>query len=200
VPFRDTVVPKVTVRAPRGAYVIPPAHAAWMAERLAVHGIRFERLARAAYAANVEAFRATRATFGTAPNEGHFTAKLEGEWKPEKHDVPVGSLIVPIAQAKARLILALLEPQSGDSYASWGFFNGAFEQKEYMEPYVAEQVGREMLASDPAVAAEFKRLLATDAEFARSPQARLDFFYERHASYDQRRNLYPVLRIQTTKP
>jgi hypothetical protein len=200
VPFRDTLIPKVTVKAPRGAYVVPPAHAAWVGERLSIHGIRFERLGRAAQGAKVEAFRATQVTFGSAPFEGHFTAKLDGAWKEEKQDIPAGSLIVPIAQSKARLILTLLEPQCGDSYAAWGFFNSAFEQKEYMEAYVAEDVAKQMLASDPALAEEFKRQLATDADFARSPQARLDFFYKRHPSYDQRLNLYPVLRIATARP
>jgi hypothetical protein len=57
-----------------------------------------------------------------------------------------------------------------------------------------------MLASDPVVAAEFRQRLATDAAFAKSPQARLDFFYKRHSSYDQRLNLYPVLRISGTRP
>jgi hypothetical protein len=197
VPFRDTLIPKLTVRAPRGAYVVPAAHAAWLGERLAVHGIRFERLNRPVTGANVEAFRATKVTFGTAPFESHFTAKLEGQWQNERQDIPAGSLIVPIAQPKARLILTLLEPQAEDSFASWGFFNVAFEEKEYMEPYVAEQVAREMMASDPALAAEFKRKLATEPEFASSPQARLDFFYRRHPSYDARLNLYPVLRMET---
>jgi hypothetical protein len=200
VPYRDTLVSKLTVRAPRGAYVIPAAHAAWLGERLAVHGIRFERQERAVKAANVEAFRATKVTFGTAPFESHFTAKLEGQWKDEKQDIPAGSLIVPIAQPKARLVLTLLEPLAGDSYASWGFFNVAFEQKEYMEPYVAEDVAKDMLATDPKLAAEFKQRLATDAAFAKDSAARLDFFYKRHSSYDQRLNLYPVLRISGTRP
>jgi hypothetical protein len=200
IPYRDTLVPKVTVRAPRGAYVIPAAHAAWMGERLSIHGIRFERLARATTAANVEAFRATKAEFASKPFEGHFTAKLTGEWKAEKRDIPAGSLVVPIAQPKARLVMTLLEPQGADSYASWGFFNIAFEQKEYMEPYVAEDVAREMLARNPALAAEFKQKLATDSAFARDPQARLDFFYRRHPSYDEQLNLYPVLRIAGSKP
>ncbi len=69
-----------------------------------------------------------------------------------------------------------------------------------MEAYVAEDVAKQMLASDPALAEEFKKRLATDAEFAKNPQARLDFFYQRHASYDTRLNLYPVLRIAGTKP
>lgn len=200
IPYRDTLVPKLTVRAPRGGYVIPAAYAAWMGERLSIHGIKFERLDRASKAANVEAFRATKADFATKPFEGHFTAKLAGEWKTEKRDVPAGSLFVPIAQPKARLVMTLLEPQGGDSYAAWGFFNIAFEQKEYMEAYVAEDVARDMLARNPALATEFKQKLATDPAFARDPQARLDFFYKRHASYDEQLNLYPVLRISGTRP
>ena len=199
-PYHDTLLPKVTVRAPRGAYVIPAAHAAWMGERLSIHGIRFERLNREAKSATVEAFRATKVEFGAKPFEGHFLAKLTGDWKQEKRDVPAGSLIVPIAQPKARLIMTLLEPQAGDSYAAWGFFNIAFEQKEYMEPYVAEDVARDLLAQNPALAAEFKQKLATDPAFAKDPQARLDFFYKHHPSYDEQLNLYPVLRIESQKP
>jgi hypothetical protein len=200
VPYHDTLVPKVTVRAPRGAYVVPPAHAAWLGERLSIHGIRFDRLQRASQGARVEAFRATKTSFGSEPFEGHFITKLEGSWKEERQDIPAGSLIVPIAQPKARLVMTLLEPQSSDSYAAWGFFSTAFEQKEYMEAYVAEEVAKQMLASDPALAEEFKKRLATDADFAKSPRARLDFFYKRHPSYDTRFNLYPVLRIAGTRP
>src|SRR4029450_12613222 len=118
----------------------PPPSAAWMGERLSIHGIRFERLDRAAKAATVEAFRATKAEFATKPFEGHFTAKPEGQWKSEKRDIPAGSLFVPIAQPKARLVMTLLEPQGGDSYASWGFFNIALAGKEYMEASAGEGV------------------------------------------------------------
>jgi hypothetical protein len=89
----------------------------------------------------------------------------------------------------------LLEPQAPDSYAAWGFFNACFEQKEYLEPYVAEQVARGMLAQDPALQAQFERRLKEDVAFARAPQARLDFFLRRHASWDTQLNLYPVLRV-----
>jgi murein tripeptide amidase MpaA len=196
VPYIDDVVPKITTRAPRGGYIVPPAHAAWLAERLAVHGINFERIEKPTRNSNVETFRASDAKFSKAPFEGHMTVELTGQWQQERRDLPEGSLFVPLAQPKARLILTLLEPQCPDSYAAWGFFNGAFEQKEYMEPYVAEQVANEMLASDPKVAAEFKQRLAEDADFAKDPQARLDFFYRRHASWDERSNLYPVYRVE----
>ena len=77
---------------------------------------------------------------------------------------------------------------------SWGFFNANFEQKEYMEAYVAEEVAREMLAQDPKLKAEFEARLKADAAFAASPSQRLDFFAQRHPSHDDRFNLYPMVR------
>ena len=59
----------------------------------------------------------------------------------------------------------------------------------------AERMYRELLAKDPKVAAEFNQKLASDPEFAASPQARLDFFYRLSSSWDERLNLYPVYRL-----
>ena len=47
--------------------------------------------------------------------------------------------------------MTLLEPGSPDSLVGWGFFTAAFERKEYMEAYVAEDVAAAMLAKDPAL-------------------------------------------------
>jgi hypothetical protein len=105
-----------------------------------------------------------------------------------------GALFVPIAQPKARLVMAMLEPRGADSLLAWGEFNNAFERKEYMEEYVAEDVAREQMA-DPALRAEFQKKVDTDADFATRPRhARLEFFARRHASWDERYNLYPVMR------
>jgi hypothetical protein len=199
VPFKDEVVPKISVKAPAGGYVIPAAHAAWVSEKLTLHGIRFEHIAKARAAVPLETFRASKVTYSKAPFEGHTTMTFEGQWRPESRAIPAGSLFVPIAQPNARVLVALLEPQAPDSLGAWGFFNTAFEAKEYMEPYVAEQVAREMLAGNPAVAAEFNRKLAQDPEFAASAQARLDFFYRLSPSWDERLNLYPVYRVASTE-
>jgi hypothetical protein len=64
-----------------------------------------------------------------------------------------------------------------------------------MEDYVAEEAAREMLAKDEKLAAEFKNKVATDAEFAKSASARLEFFARRHSSWDERFSLYPVMRV-----
>jgi len=197
VPFRDEVIPKTLIKAPAGGYVVPAAEAAWVAEKLTLHGIRFERIATAHADVQLETFRASKVTYSQAPFEGHTSMSFEGHWQPETRAIPAGSLYVPIAQPNSRVLVALLEPQAPDSLAAWGFFNLAFEAQEYMEPYVAEQVARDMLAKDPALAAEFTRKLSTEPQFAASPQARLDFFYHRSASWDERLSLYPVYRTAT---
>ncbi|HWS27528.1 MAG TPA: M14 family metallopeptidase [Xanthomonadales bacterium] len=195
IPLRDDVQPSQSVTAPGAGYVVPAAHAQWMAERLSVHGIEFRKLAAAIDDADTHSFRASKVNFAATSVEGHQPTTVEGEWKPELRDIAAGSLFVPIAQAKARLVVALLEPQAPDSYAAWGEFNAAFERKEYMEGYVAEEIAVAMLKDDPKVAAEFNQRLASDPAFAADPGARLDFFARRHASWDERYNLYPLLRM-----
>jgi hypothetical protein len=52
-----------------------------------------------------------------------------------------------------------------------------------------------MLKKDPALRKEFAQRLNDDPAFASNPAARLDFFYRRHPSWDDRYNLYPVYRV-----
>ena len=194
VPLREEVVADLEVKAPRAGYVVPAAYAAIVGEKLRQHGVAFRKLDKAVERLDAQTFRADKASFGAGTLEGHQRLTLEGKWKAEPRKVAAGALFVPIAQPKARLVVAMFEPQAPDALVAWGMFNTAFERKEYMEDYVAEDVAREQLAADPAVAAEFQRLLDTDPAFAKNPQARLAFFAKRHSSFDERLNLYPVLR------
>lgn len=196
VPLRDTIVVKTSTQVPRGGYIVTAANAEWMATKLRLHGIRFSRLGSESNSPpQMETFRATHITYSKEPFEGHTMLTIEGAWNPERRMVPGGSLFVPISQPNSRLVVALLDPRGVDSFAAWGFFDTVFEAKEYMEPYVAEQVGAEMLARDPAVAADFKKRLAEDPQFAASPSARLEYFYRRSPSWDERLGLYPVYRV-----
>lgn len=194
VPFRDRVEASLVVRAPRGGYVVPAEHAETVGMKLTLHGIAFESIRQPLEKAKVEEFRIARAQFSPEPFEGRQRVALSGEWAVAERDVHAGSLFVPVAQPRARLLMALLEPQAPDSLAAWGFFNASFEQKEQIEPYVAEQIARAMFDSDPNLQAEFARQLRDDPVFAADPGARLDFFCRRHASFDDRRYLYPILR------
>ncbi|QNP40914.1 M14 family metallopeptidase [Lysobacter solisilvae (ex Woo and Kim 2020)] len=194
IPLRDEVVPDHVLDAPRAGYLVPAAHAAWVGAKLQQHGIEFRRL-DAPLSVDAQAFHASETRFSAQSFEGHQTLTATGAWQPERRDVAAGSLFVPIAQAKARLVMTLLEPQAGDSLLAWGEFNPAFERKEYMEDYVAEEVARDMLARDPALKARFEQRLKDDAAFAKDASARLEFFARLHSSWDQAYNVYPVLRI-----
>jgi hypothetical protein len=197
VPMRDAVKPLLVVRAPGAGYVVPVSFASVIAPRLEAHGIAFELIGQRRAAVLAGAFRAQRVKFSAAPFEGRMRAQLEGEWSEQPVDIEAGALFVPIAQPLARLVTALFEPQAPDSFAAWGFFNACFEQKEQMEPYVAEQVAAGMLAADAGLREEFTAKLKADPEFARNASDRLEFFLRRHASWDERYNLYPVLRVDT---
>jgi Zinc carboxypeptidase len=191
VPLFETQVPALTLRAPQGGYVIPPPHAAWMKQKLSLHGIVTQDLSAALPDVQVDVFRGVP-QFSAQSYEGRQTLKVSGEWKPERQSIPAHALLVPVAQPKAALVMHLLEPSAPDSFLQWGFFNAHFERKEYLEAYLAEAFAREALQK-PEVKAAFE-LAMKDQAFAKSAEAKLAFFAERHPSADALKNLYPVFR------
>jgi hypothetical protein len=197
VPLRDEIVPGQQAVAPKAGYLVPAAYAARVGDKLRIHGIDFRKLDHALARTAVQAFRATRMQFAGQSVEGHQRLTLAGAWAEETQDIGRGALFVPIAQPKARLLMALFEPLAPDALVAWGEFNNHFEQKEYLEAYVAEEVAREMLARDPALAEAFSKKLRDEPEFARDPQARLDYFSRRHSAWDEAYGLYPVLRLES---
>jgi hypothetical protein len=194
VPFRKNLQPSLVATAPAGGYIVPLAYVPEIGSKLQLHGIEFQKVS-ASKQAQVECFRATQMGFSAAPFEGRTRATLSGSWQSETQEITAGSLFVPIEQARARLLMVLLEPQAPDSFAAWGFFNACFEHKEYVEPYVIEIFAQQLLSKDASLAAEFERKLRDDAEFAADPAARREFFYRRHESWDERFGLYPIMRV-----
>jgi hypothetical protein len=194
VPFRKNTTPSLVVTAPRGGYIVPPGYATEIGAKLQLHDIEFRKL-DAVGRIEVECFRASQVEFASAPFEGRTRATLTGAWQNEHQEIGAGSLFVPIAQIHSRLAMVLLEPQAPDSFAAWGFFNGWFEHKEYVEPYVLEIMAADLIEADPSLAAEFERKLEDDPAFAGDPAARREFFYRRHAAWDARYGLYPIMRV-----
>ena len=153
-PFKYEVQPALTVTAPATGYVVPSAHAAWMSEKLALHGIEFQRVDRsAAGQRRADISARTRRRSRQEPSRDDRSRRSKAPGAMSKRDIGVGALFVPIAQPKARLVMSLLEPQAPDSFVSWGYFSAAFERKEYMENYVTEAVARQMLSQDAALKA-----------------------------------------------
>jgi hypothetical protein len=198
IPFYRDLVAAESVRLP-AAYLVP---AGWpeIIDKLAQHGIRFERLDHS-IAVRAEGYRLSKPAWAEKPFEGrHMLRDFSIMAEPATVDVPTGSAIVPMDQPAANVVANLLEPRAPDSLLRWGFFDATFEQKESPDARVAEHLARELLAQDPKLKAEFDAKLSADPAFAKDPSARLAFFYERSPWYaTQRVGAYPVLRLDAVE-
>lgn len=198
---------KVTVSTtPPAAYIVPPQ---WshVIDVLEAHGVAMEHTT-AAWTGTVERYRCAGMEWQEHPFEGrHPMFRGEGGGAaPGRYGVctmatetmtfPAGSVVVPLNQRQSKVAIEWLEPAAPDSAMKWGFFDSIFEQREYGEGYVLEKLAREELAKDPALKAEFEHRIATDARFAASPSARLEFFYDRSPwGLANRVGEYPVGRL-----
>jgi Zinc carboxypeptidase len=192
IPLRDELLPSLSVRIPGEGYIIDGGFAALLTPLLDRHGIRYTRIT-AAQKVGVETFRATTVAFDP-PYEGRTRTKVTGAWARETRALDDGAVFVTLRQRNLRLIVQLLDPAGPDSVTRWGLLNSVFEKKEYMEAYVTEQVAREQLAKDPTLRARFDAEVAADPAIANNPAARLEWFYRRHPSWDERHNLLPIYR------
>jgi murein tripeptide amidase MpaA len=198
---------KVTAAiTPPAGYIVPPQ---WtqVIDVLSAHDVTLLRTA-APWTGKVERYRCTGMQWQGPPFEGrHPTFEGEGAGAQPGHygactlteettTFPAGSVVAPLNQRLAKVAIHWLEPDAPDSALRWGYFDPIFEQKEYGEAYVLEKLAREDLAKDPALKAEFERRVQTDPRFAASPEARLEFFYERSPYYQQNHlGEYPVGRL-----
>lgn len=196
IPLADEFEVSQRVTAPKAGYLIPLSYADRMTPLLDAHGIEYRLLSDNTRSLTVEEYKDVSPQFGGASFEGRQRLTLNGQWNRTQFFAKAGAVFVPVNQPKALLVMAMLEPEGEDSLASWGFFNTAFERKEYMEAYVAEAEAEKMLRADSALRKAFEEKLKDEA-FANNPRARLDFFYQRHPAWDSAFGLYPVRRVHT---
>ena len=190
--IHDQIDTTVEVQMPLG-YLIPSA---WkeLADELALHGVEMERTPKA-MEQEFETYRFSGVKFGTAPFEGRVMVDFEAKLVKEKIEIPMGSYWVPLKQRRARLIMAMLEPQAPDSLARWGFLNAVFEGREGVGEYLSEPIARRMMADSPELRKQFEERVAADAAFAGDRRARVEWWMERsgYAAGDAGR--YPVVRV-----
>ncbi len=84
--------------------------------------------------------------------------------------------MVSLNQRLSKVAVQWLEPEGPDSAMAWGFFDPIFEQKEYGEAYVVENLAREMMAKDPKLKTEFEQKIENDPAFAASPYCAAGLF------------------------
>lgn len=191
--IRDDFEPGLTVKAPAGWLV--PSNLRDVMSRLKLHRIEMIPVANTVIETKMKlpVQRFIGFKLGTQTFEGRMMPQFKLEAAEREVAIPVGSVVVPVGQRLGRLAAQLLEAESGDSFAAWGFFNGFMEQKEYAEAYAMEPYAKKML-EDPAIKAAFEEALR-DPAFAGSPGARLNWFFERSPYYDSRLGINPVIRL-----
>lgn len=192
-PFYNILYPSVQVELPE-AYVIP---AQWetIIERLNLHGIKYYELPDSS-SIEYEYYKFSNVEWRKAPYEGRFRIQeLNIESYDRRKLFEKGSVIIPMNQSKAYLIAFMLEPASEDSFLRWGFFNGIFEQKEYVETYVMEEMAREMIKDKPSLKDDFEKWKLENPEIQENSYAQLMWFYRKTPYFDSELNVYPVGRI-----
>jgi murein tripeptide amidase MpaA len=191
IPVRTTNEVATSVTRPRAYWV--PVEWSVVIDKLALHGIQFERLA-APREVEVEVYRVEDPKLGETAFEGHVRVTARPVVERRRERFAAGEVRVPTDQPLGTLAVLLLEPSSPDSLFQWGFMHSILNPTEYIEPYILEPMAERMLAEDPKLAAEFREKLATDDAFRGSARARLQWFYRKTPFYDPRARLYPIGR------
>ena len=198
IPLYRQVLPALTVRQPVG-YLVPQEWTAAV-DRLDIHGVTYRRLATA-WRDTVELQRIVEWSAPPRSTEGHRAITVtKVELVRRVRDFAPGDVWVPLDQRSAAVAVNLFEAQAPDGLLYWNGFDTVFESKEYGEDYVVEPIARRMLRENPALEEEFRARLAADTTFARSPQARVDFFFRRSPWADPEQNLHPVARALRAPP
>ncbi len=192
IPLYDRSEIEIEVEVPF-AYIIPREFT-HLIETIKLHGIEVKTTNEPEPVA-VERYRFTRVEFASHPYEGRQRVMCGIDKFVESVILPEGTFVVYAQQRTLRVIMHLLEPQSPDSFVSWGFFNAFFERKEYAEPYIMEPIAKKMLEEEPGLREEFEEKLANDETFANDPGLRLNFFYEHSAYHDKAERVYPIMRL-----
>ncbi|WP_240902887.1 M14 family metallopeptidase [Caulobacter sp. SLTY] len=184
--------PTLTLKRPAAYWV--PAYRADLIERLKIHGVVMETL-DAPRTVSVEMLRLDDPKVAAATNEGHVPIRVS-KVTPLRRDwvYPKGSVRISTDQPLGDIVVLLLEPQSSESFFAWGMVPEVLNRVEYIEGYAIAPMAEKMLAQDPGLKAAFEAKLAADPEFAKNPDARLSWFYERTPFFDDRWKLYPIGR------
>jgi hypothetical protein len=189
--YRDVIV-KDSIQIPD--YYIIPAEWSYLVDRMSFHGIKYLTTDYDT-TLKVERFRFKNVKLANNSYEGRQRASFELETFEQEVNIPAGTYIVPTNQRTIRIIAHLLEPKCDDSFVQWGFMNQIFEQKEYFENYVMENIAEEMLKNDVSLKNEFEENLKSDESFRNNPYERLNFFYKRSPYWDKQFNLYPIMKL-----
>jgi murein tripeptide amidase MpaA len=196
IPYNNYIIPSDFIELPQ-AYIIP---AEWteIIDRIKLHGIEYYSINKSTELTlpcyKFDSVKLSATSYEGRQKVSEFNAK---PWT-YKRLYAKGSIVVPVNQAKAKVLIAMLEPKSYDSFLNWGFFNNIFEQKEYFETYIMEKIAADMIR-DPKVKSEFEQDKAAHPSAFINQRDILNWFYERSPYNDDYKNVYPIGKINDIK-
>jgi len=191
--FRMPIIgqqPTQTVQLPKAWWV--PAAQAEVLDRLRLHGIAFETLG-APRTLRVDRVRLVEPKL-LPPTEGRVPLAATFVHEQSEQVMPTGSVRVPADQPNGLLAAALLEPESQDSFLAWGFFPEMMTPAPSTDDFILAALGERLLATEPALKAEFEAKLQAEPAFAANPSARLAWLYAHAGPGDLYRLRYPIAR------
>ena len=115
--------PGITVKRPKAYWV--PATYTDVIERLAMHGIKMEKITEPK-TIEVELYHLQDAKIASEPFEGHFNVTTKAQSKKQKETFYPGSVRISTDQVLGDLVVYLLEPESSRQLFSVGIFSRDF--------------------------------------------------------------------------
>lgn len=175
-------------------YVIPQAWAN-VIERLQLNGVDMQQLSRdtvlTAEVSYIESYQTT-----SKPYEGHYLhSAIQTNRSTTTIACHAGDYIVRTNQISNRYIIETLEPEAGNSFFAWNFFDAILMQKEGFSDYIFEEKAEEILAQNPQLKEELEFERTRDTALANNHWMQLNFIYQRSIYKEKSHNRYPVIRI-----
>ncbi len=193
VKYFNTYNSTTTVTAPE-YYIIPQAYSK-VIERFEWNQIAMERLTKDTML-TVDAYYIEEYKSGETPYESHYLHRnVKVRNSTQNIQYYKGDYVVQTNQSSNRYIVETLEPEGGDSFFAWNFFDGILQQKEWFSDYIFEEKADSLLKADPLLKAELLEKQKSDTAFAHDHFAQLYFIYFRSPYMEKTYNRYPVTRF-----
>lgn len=183
-------VPNVEADLPKAFWLLPEQGS--VIEKLALHGIHMTRLENAK-TLTLQHLVAKEWQFAQKPMEGRFRVQGDFSQSWQTQLLPKGAVRISTDQALGRLAATLLLPSGPDSFFQWGYFYSMFERSEYFEPYAIVPLIAKENEKNSQLKKEFAEALKQDKQLASSPEAKVNWWYQRLPYFDAKYLHYPVL-------
>lgn len=191
--YYNTYLPSTQITAP-DFYIIPQAYQK-VIYRLALNGVEMKKLQQDTLI-EVDMYYISECNSPAKPYESHFVhTGVKTRTEKQKVKYYKGDYIIRTNQPCNRYIVETLEPEGGDSFFAWNFFDGILSQKEWFSDYVFEEKADSILKANPALKMQLDEKKKSDAAFASNGWAQLYFIYQRSGYMEVTYNRYPIARL-----